>query len=235
MSKSRSIASHSPLPSSSLLKSHQRHSRSLLPSPAFGLPHIRSGANDEAIEASAVAEESTIAEEVSTDFQPFFTLIENPSTSEHHHPAVHYIFADDDAEIITEAACRALAQDDHQHRRIPEEDGDKLPPAVNGVREHYILLDVQPQKAGSGYEVLKAHSMSSAWQVLNASISNAPTIEGTITEPGEGLMLKIEGIGAAPQTESQEASKGRESLQHMVERFERGLAEMRKLVDEGQD
>ncbi|KAH1490572.1 hypothetical protein KXV92_000606 [Aspergillus fumigatus] len=41
-------------------------------------------------------------------FQPFFTLIEDANTSEYHHPAVHYIFSDDDTDIVTEAALRAL-------------------------------------------------------------------------------------------------------------------------------
>ncbi|OQU95894.1 hypothetical protein CLAIMM_02054 [Cladophialophora immunda] len=41
-------------------------------------------------------------------FQPFFTLIEDSVTNEHHHPTVHYIFADDDADLITEAALRSL-------------------------------------------------------------------------------------------------------------------------------
>ncbi|KAH0848043.1 hypothetical protein AYO21_03594 [Fonsecaea monophora] len=41
-------------------------------------------------------------------FQPFFTLIEDSVTNEHYHPTVHYIFADDDADIITEAALRSL-------------------------------------------------------------------------------------------------------------------------------
>ncbi len=229
MSHPQETESHSSSPSKSSLKSHKRPSRGLLPSPHFEEPHLRSLTNEEAIEASAVPEASII------DFEPFFALIENPSTSEHHHPTVHYIFADDDADIVTEAAYRALAQDDAQHGVLEKDDENKLPHPIPGVREHYILLDVQPDDVGSGYEVTKAHSLSSEWQVMNACISNAPTMDGTDGESSEGLMLKIEGIGAIPQTESEEGGKRtKESLQQMVERFGRGLAEMRKMVDEGQ-
>ena len=213
-------------------KSQQRPSRSLLPSPHFEEPHLhRSLPDEQAIEASAVAEESV------SEFQPFFALIETPATSEHHHPTVHYIFADDDAEIITEAACRALAQDDAQHIQSLQEEESKLPGPIDGVREHYILLDVQPGEAGSGYEVTKAHGLSSEWQVLNASITNAPTIDGNVSESGEGLMLKIEGISAITQTDSVDSGrrKAKESLEQMVDRFEKGLVEIRKMIDAGQE
>jgi len=123
------------------------------------------------------------------------------------------MFADDDAEILTEAACRALAQDDSQH--VTQEE-DKLPAPVDGVREHYILIDVEPGEAG--YIVARAQSLSSEWQVTRASISNAPTFGGTDVE-FEGLMLKIEGIGALPQIELEDSSKRKESLQQMMERF----------------
>jgi hypothetical protein len=232
MSAPRRTASHSSSASKSSLKDQHKLSRSLLPSPPFEQPHLQQPPpNEEAIESSAAAGEA------GPDFQPFFTLIENPSTSEHHHPTVHYIFADDDPEIITEAACRALAEDEPEQTESQQEEETKLPPPAEGVREHYLLLDVKPGGPGSGYEVTKAHSLSSEWQVLNASISNAPTMDGRAAEAGEGLMLKIEGIGAVRQTEPEEAGrrKEKENLQQMVERFEGGLAEIRKMVDTGQE
>ncbi len=118
-----------------------------------------------------------------------------------------------------------------------EEEESKLPAPVDGVREHYILLDVQPGEGGSGYEVTGAHSLSSEWQVVNASITNAPTINGNASESGEGLMLKIEGTSAVTQFESDDAGKRKEkeTLQQMVERFEKGLSEIRKLVNAGQE
>lgn len=91
-------------------------------------------------------------------FQAFFTLIEDAHTAEYHHPTVHYIFSDDDTDIVTEAALRSLeAQQDaqaakrEQPRRQEENDEDGkstlLPPPVPGVRENYIVLDVEPTTA----------------------------------------------------------------------------------------
>ncbi|CAL5869182.1 uncharacterized protein PFLUO_LOCUS3410 [Penicillium psychrofluorescens] len=92
-------------------------------------------------------------------FQPFFTLIEDAHTSEYHHPTVHYLFSDDDTDIVTEAALRSL---EAQQESLPESKREQiieghppkeeeasprkstilLPPPVPGVREHYIILDV---------------------------------------------------------------------------------------------
>lgn len=100
--------------------------------------------------------------------QPFFTLIEDTHTSEYYHPTVHYIFSDDDTDIVTEAALRSLESEQdspansklkgkskasHQHPRDPEaerayEDGSPtrnqrlLPDPIPGVRENYIILDI---------------------------------------------------------------------------------------------
>ncbi|KAJ5605263.1 hypothetical protein N7510_010417 [Penicillium lagena] len=92
-------------------------------------------------------------------FQPFFTLIEDAHTSEYHHPTVHYLFSDDDTDIITEAALRSLeaqqeSLSESKREQIIEGQAPKeeevsarkstilLPPPVPGVREHYIILDV---------------------------------------------------------------------------------------------
>lgn len=92
-------------------------------------------------------------------FQPFFALIEDTITNEHFHPTVHYIFADDEPDIVTEAACRSLelnADEPTQEsttREGEEEDEDqpepRLPPAQTGVTEHYLILDVVPTTSSS--------------------------------------------------------------------------------------
>ncbi|BCR91797.1 uncharacterized protein ACHE_70640A [Aspergillus chevalieri] len=102
-------------------------------------------------------------------FQPFFTLVEDANTGEYHHPTVHYIFSDDDTDILTEAAVRSLEseQDSSTGGKRPTssrqgesgEDGSRyneedelsglrkdtlLPPPIPGVRDSYIILDVEP-------------------------------------------------------------------------------------------
>ncbi|KXG51789.1 uncharacterized protein PGRI_091820 [Penicillium griseofulvum] len=100
-------------------------------------------------------------------FQPFFTLIEDAHTSDYHHPTVHYIFSDDDTDIVTEAALRSLAAEQEalsdskkdqiaqtQASHLQDEIKDPsdpdpakttlLPPPVPGIRENYVILDVEP-------------------------------------------------------------------------------------------
>lgn len=96
-------------------------------------------------------------------FQPFFTIIEDAHNSVFHHPTVHYIFSDDDTDIIKEAGYRSLEtqgitippekndeelEDDHEHddevEHDPDEDKSILPPTIPGVRTHYLIVDVEP-------------------------------------------------------------------------------------------
>lgn len=101
-------------------------------------------------------------------FQPFFTLVEDANTGEYHHPTVHYIFSDDDTDILTEAAVRSLESEQDsstggkrptRSRQGESEDGSGyneedelsglrkdtlLPPPIPGVRDSYIILDVEP-------------------------------------------------------------------------------------------
>jgi hypothetical protein len=100
-------------------------------------------------------------------FQPFFTLIEDAHTSDYYHPTVHYIFSDDDTDIVTEAAIRSLAaqqealsdskkdriaqiQASNLHDEIKDSSNPDLakstllPPPVPGVRENYVILDIEP-------------------------------------------------------------------------------------------
>ncbi|OAX81067.1 hypothetical protein ACJ72_04598 [Emergomyces africanus] len=99
-------------------------------------------------------------------FRPFFTLIQDAHSSDYHHPTVHYIFADDDTDLITEAALRAmeagqgsgsLRSSSNAHLRWQEEIGEdeeteahtkvySLSPPVAGVQEHYIVVDIQPSE-----------------------------------------------------------------------------------------
>lgn len=102
-------------------------------------------------------------------FQPFFTLIEDAHSADYLHPTVHYIFSDDDTDIVTEAALRSLegeqdgtkagTRDREEHRLyrgrnnegdIQDESGQSsprkeslLPPPLPGVKDNYIILDVE--------------------------------------------------------------------------------------------
>lgn len=296
-----SVPSHSSSPSRSSLRrtsgSHNPSARSLLPSPHFDAPRDNSAhdsphpdESESAVEASHQnAHDAGGLQHQQQDrrpLQPFFTLIEDSVTHEHFHPTVHYIFADDDADIITEAALRSLEQNEtdpgnseSQSQSVPgarglqshadqptqenSPDNRYLPRPKEGVREHYIVLDVEPgttndpvpatstevvgapQPASSvsshlqqqpqsqsqsqvGFEVVNAYSMSADWQVLRTAIGKAPTMaEG---EDEEGLMLRIEGRSGTPPDD---AGTGKETVEDMIERFERGLEDVRAMMDLG--
>jgi hypothetical protein len=123
-----------------------------------------------------------------------------------------------------------------------DQEPSRLPPPTPGVREHYLLLDVQPvtsENATTSYEVTRAHSLSAEWQVTSTAVSNAPTID-TVDDGGEGadgLMLRIEGRGVVASDEDDDGkgkiSKEKETLDEMVRRFETDLADIKRAIEAG--
>lgn len=142
------------------------------------------------------------------NFRPFFTLVEDSTSGEHYHPYVHYVFVDDDPVIVTAASMRGMGLDDTKY--LPqnaqdghEEDQDQtgeegedrdspvespLPPPIPGVREHYLIVDV----GADGRTIVDAQSLSSSWQIMNASVRIAPSFDES--SPDQGFMLRIEGV-----------------------------------------
>lgn len=210
-------------------------------------------------------------------FQPFFTLIEDVHTSEYHHPAVHYIFSDDDTDIVTEAALRSLeAQQnalpdskkeqilEHQSQysygedELPSRKTDLLPPPRPGVRDNFIILDVEPaspevtkenggEQPGSSaqprpvptqFRVTSAQSLAPTWQVLNPELAPAPTFENS--DPGEaasqGMMLKIRGTAGLPSgTPGRDrGDRGAHRLEDMMDQFAKRMSELQMVIDEGE-
>ncbi|GKZ26979.1 ubiquitin-protein ligase Anaphase Promoting Complex [Aspergillus brasiliensis] len=81
--------------------------------------------------------------ETTPTFQPFFTLIEDANSSEYHHPTVHYIFSDDDTDIVTEAALRALESEadpfltNGKRKSKPTQDPSHHPHEADGTQGTY--------------------------------------------------------------------------------------------------
>ncbi|EXJ64976.1 hypothetical protein A1O7_01315 [Cladophialophora yegresii CBS 114405] len=273
-SNTRSLLSSPHFEDDPIVASHQQYSKR--PSLTLNDPEYSEHAVAESEHCShglGSAHPQTTAESIPS-FQPFFTLIEDSVTNEHYHPTVHYIFADDDTDMITEAALRSLevldpsqragtgphgqsqtqGHDAHQNHE-ESSNASRLPAPVAGMREHYIVLDVHPQTSGtqlednSGtttatsaftYEVSSAHSLSAEWQVLRTSISTAPTIGDNPSAEDEGLMLRIEGRGNTPGNIVQkgkeadgEKEKERETMEEMIERFQRRLEDVRMVIEAG--
>merc|ERR1712072_787700 len=117
----------------------------------------------------------------------------DPETGEHHHPAVHYIFSDDEPDFLTDATLMALEQQQQQQQQQQEEEQEQQTPASQApdAEERFILLDL----AEDGKTVLSTTSLSPNWQALKASVGKAPSL-GQSEEEGSGggnPMLTISG------------------------------------------
>lgn len=116
------------------------------------------------------------------DFRPFFTLIEDPDTGEHHHPSIHYIFSDDNPDFLTSAILDDINQE-HGEASTEQQSSTN--------RERMILLDVGPD----GKSVDDAQSLSPEWQVLKTTVGQAPSWADEVSRKDiPGLMLNIQGI-----------------------------------------
>ncbi|KAH7052262.1 hypothetical protein B0J12DRAFT_661059 [Macrophomina phaseolina] len=140
------------------------------------------------------------------NFSPFFTLVEDATTTEHHHPSVHYVFSDDDPDLHTAVFMRALgdtaAASPSAHKHPHDDDAnnvavlDILPPPAPGVRERFVVVDLTPDGQG----VAGATSLSRDWQVVGTVIAPAPSFaEDSADEAAGGgaLMLRVEGTEIA--------------------------------------
>ncbi|KAI9799915.1 MAG: hypothetical protein M1833_003837 [Piccolia ochrophora] len=177
-------------------------------------------------------------------FAPFFTLIEDVVNQQHHHPSVHYIFADDDPHLITQASLRALSPGSlgggHSPRErestgAPSEDGSSGGlPTRPGVTERYVVLDV----GDSGEVVRTAQSLTSDWHVLEVDVSSAPTWgpeEGSAVGGTGGLMLKIQGTGVDPLTgiSFDKDEDGELEVKRLVRKFDARMETLRKVMEAG--
>ncbi|KAI9888059.1 MAG: hypothetical protein M1823_000181 [Watsoniomyces obsoletus] len=214
----------------------------------------------------ATAEEQ---EQPRPPFAPFFTLVEDVNSSEHFHPTVHYIFSDDDTDLLTDAALRALSgssstsssqvgvgsgnaggdgesrelrrsRDDDDiekdHRNTRRDDIQDSPTRSShlkhqrGIRERYVVVDI----GTSGDTVTSARSFNADWQALGAELTNAPTWDAEDVLKSDqqqqekaGLMLRIEGVQSLEDHEEEDKN---EVTPEMLERFEKRMVTLRKVV-----
>ncbi|CAD0083791.1 unnamed protein product, partial [Aureobasidium vineae] len=116
------------------------------------------------------------------NFRPFFTLIEDPDTGEHHHPSVHYMFSDDNPDFLTSTIV---------HRMDQEQIGISTEQQAANNRERMILLDIAPD----GKSVSEAQSLSPHWQILKTTVGQAPSWADEVSRKDiPGLMLNVQGM-----------------------------------------
>jgi len=125
------------------------------------------------------------------DFQPLFGLIDDELSGEQHHPHIHYIFTDDDDDLVTNAAIHAL-----EAKTSPIKPGclPKSSTASNDQSstdtERFILLDLDP----TGSNVVSAQSLSPDWQILSTELSLAPSFQDNSNAIDGGMMLRVRGV-----------------------------------------
>ncbi|KEF52611.1 uncharacterized protein A1O9_11454 [Exophiala aquamarina CBS 119918] len=146
----------------------------------------------------------------------------------------------------------------HQEEHEPQ---SRLPPPTPGIHEHYLILDIHPrvtpQQSASQqaqvsipssspraptslipFHVTSAHSLSAEWQVLKSKVTAAPTIGDGDGDEDEGLMLRIEGRGSTPPgtvlgEKEKEKLTSKETMEDMIERFQRRMDEIRQVLETG--
>ncbi|KAI0126639.1 hypothetical protein BJ170DRAFT_414074 [Xylariales sp. AK1849] len=210
-------------------------------------------------EPSASYEQPGVGQEHQTPpFAPIYTLVNNTSTRTTHHPQVHYIFSDDDPDLLTQA----LAQ---QHDANLNESASG--PAPN---HRAVLLDLAQDSEG-GYDVSWASSLSPSWAVIDAQVSrisppssdsdggNNSSTEKSKRKP-DRLMLRVEGVesgvlgsevelrlsgeksgqgsgtGSGSGSGQNDRHKGEgEDYSSLVEEFDNRMTMLRKVVDAGEE
>ncbi|KAH8747914.1 hypothetical protein F5882DRAFT_311672 [Hyaloscypha sp. PMI_1271] len=209
-------------------------------------------------------------------FSPFFTLINDASkegAGETIHPRkIHYIFSDDDtSELLTSSLIHSLhptnsasaSQSQSQfvsasrelsssktsssssagikHRKPAKE---KAKAEMKEREERVVIVDINEDGTG----VKSVSSLCSTWQVLNASISNAPTFDSTSSsdDPASqnmqerGLMLRIEGVGVQSLVSGDVVEEGKkdggavmgeEEMSILLDGFDRKMGVLRKIIE----
>ncbi|KAJ4418048.1 hypothetical protein N0V82_005802 [Gnomoniopsis sp. IMI 355080] len=152
-------------------------------------------------------------------FQPLFTLVTDSTTGATHHAHVHYIFSDDEPDLLTDA----LGQYNTQHQQQQQQQtttassGSSSAKPAPPTTDRAILLDLVPKPSAGepssssstsvapAYDVAWASSLSADWAVVSAKVTpmsadDNDTADMTAT-PARGadgaLMLRIEGVELA--------------------------------------
>ncbi|KAF2214579.1 hypothetical protein CERZMDRAFT_90158 [Cercospora zeae-maydis SCOH1-5] len=174
---------------------------------AVPLQHSRA-AGDDADDTYPELEEQTTLQPPS-DFKPFFTLVEDPVTGEHHHPMVHYIFADDDPDILTNAALHAL------HTESDE---------AGSTNERFVVVDMGPD----GREVVSTESSSSRWQGVKSKIKQAPSWGNNSLNTQQ--MLCISGREPVTSQGARDLQRKKGDVSMLIKAFDETQAELEIVV-----
>lgn len=157
-----------------------------------------------------VNEEEEQPQQQHPPFQSLFTLVTDGSGATHH-PHVHYIFEDDDPDLLTDVLAQYNAHHHHQPDAASSGSKSSTPALLN---DRAIVLDLVtklPSTTNSssdvvpgganGYQVAWASSLSADWAVvsaalapMNGAVDTSAAAATPSSSSSERLMLRIEGV-----------------------------------------
>lgn len=122
---------------------------------------------------------------------------------------VHYVFADDDQDIVTRAALQTL-------------DDSQSDPSHEVASERYVVVNM----GADGREVVSITSLSPDWQALQATIRPAPSWGGDVSEGTDrGLMLTIAGQ-EVPADDKEKMKRKNADLDDLLKVFDEHLVSL---------
>ena len=131
------------------------------------------------------------------ELQPFFVVVQDSLTGEYLHPHVHYLFSDDDPDILTSAI---NGTDTVNLNGTKVNSNDELSSNDNSSNprrgDRVIVVDMNEDPS----TVRRAKSLSGDWQVIDTNVSNAPSFENRWELADNKLMLTIHGQGHSSNT-----------------------------------
>lgn len=136
-----------------------------------------------------------------------------------HYPTVHYVFDDDDPDILAEA----LAQ---QHRA-------HMGGSYHSPSECAILVDVVPSPSKqAGFEVACTSSLSPDWAVVDTRISRMEVAAGTLHggHSAGSLVLEIEGVSNGGAHSLQEQHDQEQNLDDILGQFGKNMDMMQRVM-----
>lgn len=191
-------------------------------------------------------------------FAPIFTLVNNSSTRTTHHPHVRYIFSDDDPDILTQALAELDPNIDDStpnpalssNRGIildlaPDSTGGYSVAWASSLSPSWAVLDAQlsqispPSSDGESNNGNEGRESSGRAGRLMLRIdgveSNALSSGGSTSgeASGQGLGSGSGGGGGSGQHDRERGDI--EDYTNLVDRFERRMTTLRKIVDAGEE
>ncbi|KAF3275425.1 hypothetical protein TWF970_006873 [Orbilia oligospora] len=190
-------------------------------------------------------------------FLPFFTLIQDATTSSHFHPTVRYVFSDDEFDPLAILPGPPPAHSPSAPNSLSNSAAANQAPGTNtggnnsgsgsqadvdsnssghfskpgGSRGgRYNERVVLVDVAADGQGILSAHSLSPEWQVSGVSVTKAPTWMSDGDGVGKGKR-KLPGTGGIMDPVTKEKKGSIETLEELVGFYQERLERLQGVVD----